>query len=328
MTTLRVHIGMPKTGSTAIQRALCAAGIDLHAHGVAYPDTHLRGDGHHDLSIELAPAPPDWATPAPCDLDGMGQRLREVVPSDVHTLVLSSENFYLFPEPGKLLDWVRQWWGSPDRVVIDVFVRRQGELVESWYNQLVKAQGFSGTFEESVTRDGQLWNIAARLEPWARAFGDDALQLHAYHRVRSRGASAYGERLGLPPGVLADPPARANTRLVRDALEYQRQLNTLPLPVPRKRRFHRALTALSAQAAKVGLLDTPYVTSERLAAIEATYAESNALVSERFCGGQSPFDTAPLRTRLNVDYPGLSPETVARLGGWLMLTETGGSHVQ
>lgn len=322
--TLRIHIGAPKTGSTAIQRALHAAGTDLHAHGVAYPDTHLRGWGHHDLCIALAPQAPDWATQSPHDLDEMGHRLTEVVPASAHTLLVSSENFYLFPEPRKLVDWVTRWWRAPDRIVVDVFVRRQGELVESWYNQLVKAQGFSGTFEDSVTRDAHLWDFTARLEPWNDAVGRDAIRVHPYHQVRSHVVSSYGAILGLPDGVLTDPPNRANTRLVRDALEYQRRRNNQPGSVPHKRRFHRTLTALSARATELCLLDTPFVTAERLAAIEATYQHSNEHLSARYCGGRSPIDGTALRPRGVDDYPGLHPDTAARLDDWIRRTQTGG----
>lgn len=319
--TLRIHIGGPKTGSTAIQRALYGARDALRTHGIVYPDTRLRGWGHHDLCIELADTPPDWATPPPHGLDGMGQCLEATVPDGTHMVLLSTENFYLFPEPQRLVDWFIRHLGRPRRVVVDLFVRRQAEVLESWYNQLVKAQGFAGSFEDAVVRDGHLWDWNTRIGPWVDVFGESAIRVHAYHPVRGQVVSAYGEHLGLPAGVLVEPTTRTNSRLVRDALEFQRQLNTLPVPVPQRRRFHRALTALSGQAETVGLLDTPFVSADRLMELEARYHAGNRTLAERFCGGELPVEHAPLDPRAPDDYPGLRPDIMARLFGWLLLTQ-------
>ena len=50
MRRLVLHIGGPKTGSTALQRTLFANRAALLERGFDYANVNLRGYGHHDLA--------------------------------------------------------------------------------------------------------------------------------------------------------------------------------------------------------------------------------------------------------------------------------------
>lgn len=81
-----VHIGAPKTGSTAIQRFLFEHRAQLPAHGVQYPDINLRGYGHHDLAFMLDGRYPEWATPQDRNLPQFCEELRSFLKAPRRTL--------------------------------------------------------------------------------------------------------------------------------------------------------------------------------------------------------------------------------------------------
>lgn len=97
------------------------------------------------------------------------------------SLLLGSENFYLFPKPADLkhlLDTRGALSGRAARIV--VYLRRQDDAHESWYNQRVKAQGETGSIEESCKRFHDLWDYERRLGLWSEVFGQDALAVKRY----------------------------------------------------------------------------------------------------------------------------------------------------
>jgi hypothetical protein len=314
---IHIHIGAPKTGSTAIQRCLADHRVALAERGVRYPEVSLRGWGHHDVAFLLGGGYPEWASPQPMGLDALGEQLRGCVEPKDQVLVLSSEDFFLFPAPDALLRWLAHALGPLPPITIDVYLRPQFEALPSWYNQLVKAQGFGGTFEDSVTRDGHLWDYSTMLAPWAEAFGEDAIRVWAYPAGDIR--SDYLTRIGAADAVCVPPVQRQNRRILRDILEYQRIVNKRTLPTATKRRFHKRLIELShAEPRPPVLLDAPFVSASRLADLAAGYAESNANVAGRF-GLQCPlFDPgAPAHEGKPQDYAGPSAAALALIGAWL-----------
>ena len=171
---------------------------------------------------------------------------------------------------------------------------------------------------------GDLWDYAARLAPWADAFGDAALSVHPYPAAGADIRAHFLGQLGLPDlSVESEPGEPTNARILRDVLEYQRVLNTLPLPTARKRAFHKPLIALSQAAPRpAALQDAPVASAQRLAEIEAAYADRNDEVARRYRGGEAlfpPLLAAPTAAAEAPPYAGLSPEAVATITGWLLL---------
>ena len=324
---LRVHIGAPKTGSTALQRMLTARQAELASLGIRYPNVSLRGGGHHDVAFLLGGGYPEWATPQPLGIDTLGEQLAADLRDRDHTLLLSSEDFYLFPKPQALLDWVCRWAGAPETVTIDVVVRDQPSQAVSWYNQIVKAQGFAGTFAASLQRDGDLWDYEAQLAPWAQTFGDDALRLFRYPTQGGDICKIYASELGLSAGWRSPAPTeQVNRRLLRDVLEFQRLLNGLPLPTVKKRRLHRSLMALSAQDPRpAALRDAPIADPTMLQSIAQRYQQSNNTPEARWGRGQvlfAPADgPAPAKPVQAPPHEPLSGDAVATIVGWLLLRD-------
>ena len=321
---ITVHIGAPKAGSTAIQRAMFEARDALRAEGVLYPDICLRGIGHHDLAFLLAGGYPDGATPQPMGLDDLLEQARQLNIEGLHQLSLSSENFYLYPAPERLRRFFEEALG--DRAALRwrvvCLLRPQEEAVVSWYNQAVKAQGFCGSFADSQDQQGDQWCYEGALAPWADTFGDAAVHVLKYEAGgRVEAAQAAAAALGLRE-LEALRHEATNTRINRDVLEFQRLINALPLSAEERRRFHRELIALTTATAGSGLFsDAPVAGPGELAALRARYEQGNQAVAQRLLGEGALF--APLAAasgepdRRPSDYA-LSQASALRILGWIL----------
>ncbi|MBI5783955.1 MAG: hypothetical protein HZA64_00720 [Rhodocyclales bacterium] len=313
-----LHIGAPKTGTTAIQRFLEANQDLLPALGFAYPIAARRAGGHHDLAFLAGGGYPDWAVPQDQTLDALVAALRAEIEAGPATTILSSENFYLLCEPAAVLDLMVRLGFPRGAVTVVVYLRRQDEAALSWYNQAVKAQGYAGSFEEHLTTHHDLWDYDARLRAWAEAFGADCLAVRSYDGDVRRD---FVEAVGLPADDLHFAAERVNTEINSDILEFQRQLNRLPLPPQQKRAFHKQLIALTAASAGSGLFtDAPLLDDAGRQRLLESYASGNRRVADAYFGGGELF--APLLTGSNIHLPpapGLTPEKLAALVGWLLL---------
>lgn len=146
-----VHIGAPKTGTTYLQQFLHDNRAALRRQGLLYPEVSLRGYGHHDLAFLLAGGYPDWATPQPRMLDDLAAELDAATQGHAGPLLLSSEDFYLFPAPERLREMLADVGVlASHRPVIVVYVRRQDDAHVSWYNQTIKAQGHTHSLDECI----------------------------------------------------------------------------------------------------------------------------------------------------------------------------------
>lgn len=319
-----LHIGAPKTGSTAIQRMLFDNRAELLSRGVLYPDASLRGFGHHDLAFLLGGGYPHWATPQPRPLSDLAQDLRaEVAAHRAATVVVSSENFFLYPDPAALRDLL-QFAGltSNDHVEVLCYVRRQDEAYSSWYNQTVKAQGNPASFEATMAATTDLFDYLHRLEPWSRVFGASAFRIRDYAPFSGGGVDIRVdvlEWLGLSPEGLSLPGGRSNERINRDIVGVQRLINRLPLPAQAKRRYHRELIALTADADGQGVFDDrPYLSPADAKALVGRYDDGNTAVARAFLGRDALFDpfepatTAPASAR-----PGVRLSKIAYAARWM-----------
>ncbi|MBI1731275.1 MAG: hypothetical protein HYR49_00720 [Gammaproteobacteria bacterium] len=295
---LTVHIGAPKTGSTYLQRLLHDNRHTLlRDQDILYPDVSLRGFGHHDLAFLLAGGYPEWAIPQEKTLPTLTAELRSAAAGHHGDIILSSEDFYLFPNPDGLRRLLQESGALAGRLpCILVYVRRQDDVHESWYNQTVKAQGESHSLEACLEKYFSLWDYAERLAQWTGVFGREALCVRSYDLAVKSAAGLCGDfllQVGIDASRLVIPPQEVNWSLNRDLLKFQRWLNRLPLAPVHRRRFHRQLMELDRHAAGRGWFDErPLLTAADRRRIMAGYSGSNAALGRDHMGGAEAFPGA------------------------------------
>lgn len=325
---LFIHIGAPKTGSTYLQATASRLRDELKATGLLYPAATERGHGHHDVAFLLGGGYPSWAIPQEKGLAELGAELAGECRSHDGDILISSEDFYLFPNPEALRSFVDDHGLARGRdISVIVYLRRQDEFLVSWYNQMVKALGEDRAFADVLPEIRGLGDYPARLEVWADTFGGRAIIARNYGAAVSAPGGLWGDFLGVmgrQPIPAADDGAEAgiNISLSRDLLEVQRVINRLPVAIEKKRAFHKTLMELTA-AGGAGFSDVPLISNSERRTLLAEYAGSNERLIAGFFRGQPDFDTTEIAGPDGPPYDGLSTETAITVLSWLILDRAG-----
>lgn len=317
-----LHIGAPKTGSTALQKFLSENRDVLTQLGWEYPDVSLRGYGHHDLAFLLGGGYPKWATPQDRSLEDILAQMTAAIAGKPR-IILSSEIFYLFPNPQGIADVLKESGIDPSAVKIVVYLRRQDEMHISWYNQAVKAQGYTGSVNECIAETHSQWDYGAQLARWADTFDRENLIVRPYQENELANGDVCHDFLmlaGLNAEAFRCPEEIPNTRINRDLLEFQRLLNRLPLSAQEKRQFHKQLMELTTATANSRLFDdTPPLAAAERRVLLSEYAEGNAQVAREYLGRDQLFDNkVSADTPSTCSYQGLSLEKLTYILGWLI----------
>ena len=182
--TAFVHIGVPKTGSTAIQAAFSEARADLRAAGYHYPS----GAPNHGERLALA----FWDRADALRLAGLRWKdgaaaerhvdaARDAVTADAVAcapdhMVLSDEILSEF-HPGEVRRLVGFLQAHFDRVRVIAFLRDPLDWATSAAQQATK---WSGDTLERLFERPRLPDYAGRLGPWIDVLGREALDLRLY----------------------------------------------------------------------------------------------------------------------------------------------------
>lgn len=209
--TVVVHIGVPKTATTAVQSSLTAARETLAAQGVHYPGTGINQVPH-------LRAPLDWpADEAMAATDAQRwERLQRQV-SRSGRAVISAENISVANDrqAARILEGL-----GGDRVQVVVTLRSLQAVVPAAYQEDVKA-GVSTPYDvwldavcDSAGHRSQssapvaFWGAhdhAAIVERWVSFVGADRLTVVVVDSSRPEQVfAAFDDLLGLPPGTI-DP---------------------------------------------------------------------------------------------------------------------------
>ncbi len=290
-----MHVGTHKTGTTAIQRFFAANDEWLTGAGIYYPRrgrwTHST-PGHHNVAFELTDDP---------RFDAAAGTLHDVI-AEIATVApmracLSSEQFgYLHESQGALVALRDAIAAIGYRPRIIVYVRAQDEYAESLYAESVKHDEtlpFS-RYLDDVIREGAIIRPRSELrarrvsrfdyvdlvEPFAQAFGSDAVAVRGY-RDAGRADSLVHDFLDavemagrLPSGLVAEGATYDNRRLTTGRVITSLFMNTEALEVGSMlSALGRELVARDEDAASQPF--APLGPSER-ARIAQRFAASNA----------------------------------------------------
>lgn len=162
-----LHIGVPKTGSSALQRALVGNAAPLARVGILYSTAADGADGkfqHRRLATDLREG-------NRIKLQGLNiSQLSDLLAdTTADTVVLSSEAFsdprVKIEKVRELLDLIRSRGFDP---TVLVYVRSQLALSNSHYTQAIKSFVFAGPFSDYLSKqiEDRSWHYGHRLAPW------------------------------------------------------------------------------------------------------------------------------------------------------------------
>lgn len=218
--TCFLHIGTHKTGTTSLQRALCADEELFWANGIHIPQAGRFGGsgGHHNIAWELNGD--ERFDPA---RGSFADVLAEIAQRRAPRVCLSSEDFeYLYARPDALETLAAGIRGIGYRPIVIVYLRPQAGYLESLYAELVR-HGLSLSFDAffaAVLATGEFcfnerwrfrFDYAGLLDDFAAVFGPT----HIIARPYDTGAADV-VRDFLPLVEARDP------RLVRHAARARR----------------------------------------------------------------------------------------------------------
>lgn len=245
-----VHIGMPKTGTTALQTWLYGNRRALASMGVVYDPGNLRGTPtsyqHRGIAlcywslVGALPANPHLKVPfrirSLADLERYAAKyeawLRRVAARGGDDLFLVSSEFLGggAKAPTDIEAFDRWLSGIFSEVTYVVYFRRQEEAIVSGYSQSLK-QGSTKTLDQyAETFSRQDWFACA--ENWARAVGEDRLHVRLLEKDCMRGGDLFEDfvaLMGVDKAALA-PAGRSNPSLSAPTAEVMRAINRVVPP--------------------------------------------------------------------------------------------------
>ncbi|MEM9196522.1 MAG: hypothetical protein AAGD12_01605 [Pseudomonadota bacterium] len=280
---LHIHAGLPKTGTSAIQKVLRDNRGALLAQGILVPRTGQREDGpHHTLLAALA------GVTAPGRRLAL-QRLRdEIAAARPHAVLISSELFIPLLRSLLLGPALRALSRDGMRLRLHLCLRPQADLLNSAYPQLLQSTLLPLPFSRMLTlrrRLGDFERSVARLERVA------PVALHAYTPARSDSAPWHPLLLaaGLDSASLAalSQPGEVNPSLgPRATLFHLETAQRLARTAPPRRLSQRlaARAALLALSAGVEPEPTPFIGLDAAGAerLWTEFAAGNARLAARF----------------------------------------------
>lgn len=229
-----VHIGVHKTGTTALQAALADARDDLSAHNVRYPG---RRQAHHGAAIAVIGKTWGWPGKGGQRKDlQVFDRLTRNVAAHSGRVILSSEHWC--ESPDHVAEQTVAAFGK-DRVQVVITLRNIGNLLSSSYQQYLKyglRERYEPWLEDLFAKDDgsrmspSFWlrnHHDVVIERWARAAGPERVTALILEDVdRDAMFIAFSQLLGVPQQLLTSRmDLTSNRSMTAQEAELLRRVN-------------------------------------------------------------------------------------------------------
>lgn len=308
MTTIYLHIGLPKTGTSSIQTFLLDNREILLDKGFLYP---LAGRpetcpfpqirvGHHSLAHELTKAKTDLAN-SPI-WEEVQQEIKRLGSEKV---IISAEYFTLILEEDKI-SRLRKYL-SDYKTKIVIYLRRQDDYLTSLYCEQVKMGSESSTIQEFIKQNKAYGDYYNLLQMWHKLFGYDNLIIKVYEKSQFKNGliNDFLNSIDFPLEASQmkydSLSLSSNISQSRKATKIMRFLNQInggntPLQKRVKRKvvglYHEVLSTenyLSNMIAKIpnSILNDELISVQDRIEILQEFAESNRRVAEDYLGRQN-----------------------------------------
>ncbi len=239
---LTIHIGSPKTGSTAIQN-FCAANEDcLRKRGICYP-RHKRFhavDNHLYFShLVVDFAPPTGQKPLPANRHKTEKKivsyLKRVIreAESCAEILLSGEEMF-YARDVSVLKVLHDMFSS---ISIVAYLRRQDQFIQSYYLQYFKRGKVSAKLQDHEYLKNDFWlDYYGRVAEWAEIFGREKIVVRPFEKEQFYGSNLFADflkntfELELTDEFTVPERKKSNVRVDNDVYEAVRLVNSLGLP--------------------------------------------------------------------------------------------------
>lgn len=295
--SLYLHIGMGKTGTTALQDFFWGNRKILIDHDIRYPKKGAVANAHHLLSPHI-----------PRFLEGVWKFKRveewapELVKSPQKRILLSSE-LIAWAEGDVVREFcteLLQWFD----VKVIVYLRRQDNIIMASYNQQIKAGPQRRKLDVIYDKKIELFDYEKILAPWAESIGKKNLIVLPYEHGQFYDGDIRRDFMHRVFDIDLDDRfklinANANPRLSQGPGEYKRMVNNLMSDEEKNARFNKLLMQYSAELDKnstsVFSNQDALAPALRLKILEAT-REATEVVAREYMGredGRMFYDPLP-----------------------------------
>lgn len=281
-----LHIGVYKTGTTAVQSFLSRNRAVLAERGVLYPESFTKFDAHHPLPWALGVGHQAKDLSVRPD-EVVGAILQEADSAGADTIILSSEEFINLEAAERLPKLKRLFDGHAIEILI--YLRRQDSLLLSTYGQHVRMYSirFSGTIADFLLKHSNFlikYNYSQTLQRWAKVFGSDAMRIRLYDQARFPEGNIvedFADTLGIGlDGCDVRQVSGINRNLSDLGLEVLRRLNAMPLDEA----THHRLIRLLEESPLQGQGDYQLLSRRNRQELMGQFDTTNARVSKQWLG--------------------------------------------
>jgi hypothetical protein len=329
LSTAVLHIGVGKTGSTAIQHALSYNRKRLEQAGIIYPRLPgvTREHGlidHNRLAYALFDERPV------ADISSVAQQMRSLA-NIGKIIILSAEVFYMRPLETKYPDYAdyiqnkrnairrtKELLSGFEEIKIICYLRRQDLWFESIYNERVKHWKHKGNSFNDFLNGIKENHFLEQLDLWAEVFGCENIIVRPYEKNQLVDGNVVDDFYSvfdlLSICSLYPAPENMNTinpRLSRDVLEFQKIVYRLDLDPIERHYWQQALWQVSEDI--LSIYGEPeswqwFLSPEERKSLLNRFTLSNTHVAQKYLGRA---DGVLFLEPINLDngmYPGLSIE--------------------
>ena len=302
MKRIYLHIGLMKTGSTALQEFLAANRTVLAKQNCAYPLMHI-GPTHtydlrnaHFLIYDSPSNDPARRKAEELHILQKGISMLEKAFQEADTVILSDEKLWYAQNWLRFrprLMKIREQFGCEIKVI--VYLRRQDQFVESYWNQKVKgASRYTMSFSEFLLSShcaGILPDYNAQLDLMRELYGKENIIVRVYEPDQFDGGSIFSDFIQHTGLALTDeyqfPESPSNLQLTDNFIEIKRQINELTDYRDTDNFYRAAMLGASEAAGRIGNEKNDKVTffpEGGQAAYVEQFREGNANIAREYLG--------------------------------------------
>jgi hypothetical protein len=302
---LFLHIGIPKTGTSAIQNFLARHTTLLERNDFCYPlagrgfvsnakGEKTRTDAHHQLALALLSQsdPEGQARYTGPEFNDLLNAMRSESQHRAN-LVISSEVFY----NSKILPRIHAFKRMGREIRVIVYCRAQHELLESAYAQRVKKNSCTTDLQSFISHEletNHSLEYDRFLSELASIFGTQNIIVRIYDRQKYPNQNVipdFLQALDAGPDMRAAGLStidRSNPSLSSAAVLFKRELNRLGLSTYQDEALVATLLDYSSRCFPQEMQQNSLISPTKRAEIKNFFAASNSRFAQRFAPDIDP----------------------------------------